>query len=201
MPPPFLFLPRHLLLDFSAPNPNKLACSSNHSLSFSLSLSLILSLSAALSDSLPLCHGQKSTRQQQHSTPATLIFFSTASHGALLLTALLLSTEQTNSCCSTLTHRKHSSAGKLAAGSRRPLLLSPLSFHPSEASTLFSLLSIGFPRQAAALSLPTCTHACKQLILTSLSLLVHMHAHSRTHLSHVFSLAAHMHAHHRSDGE
>ena len=52
------------------------ACSSNHSLSFSLSLSLILSLSAALSDSLPLCHGQKSTRQQQHSTPATLIFFS-----------------------------------------------------------------------------------------------------------------------------
>ena len=66
-----------------------------------------------------------------------------------MLTALLLSTEQTNICRSSLTHRKHSSAGKLAAGSRRPLLLSPLSFHPSEASTLFSLLSVGFPSQAA----------------------------------------------------
>ena len=77
MPPPFLFLPRHLLLDFSAPNPNKLACSSNHSLSFSLSLSFVLSLSAALSDSLPLCRGQKSTRQQQqHSTPGYSDFFS-----------------------------------------------------------------------------------------------------------------------------
>ena len=120
------------------------------SLSLVLSHSLILSLSAALSDSLPLSWTKvhKAAAAAQH-TSYSDFFFPTASHGALLLTALLLSTEQTNSCCSSLTHRKHSSAGKLAAGSRRPLLLSPLSFHPSEASTLFSLLSVGFPSQAA----------------------------------------------------
>ena len=119
------------------------------SLSLVLSHSLILSLSAALSDSLPLSWTKvhKAAAAAQHTSYSD--FFPTASHGALLLTALLLSTEQTNSCCSSLTHRKHSIAGKLAAGSRRPLLLCPLSFHPTEASTLFSLLSVGFPSQAA----------------------------------------------------